>query len=223
MTNISTSSIFKYTNNSNKPIVSILSQFTNDELEGLLTENSSLRGYLQGYLGELALKKQLQQLDGITNISKIPDQGLEKGDLKLEYKGLPITIEVKSVASAKIKPDVLNDSWQGTVLIKNTDSRVLDIPGVGQVKSASLMKGGFDILAICCYAVSNEWSFLFLENEYIPEKSPNIPGLLKTCFPINPATTPLVTNDIFKVLNSVVDKKNLSSAKIVGQTFNGLT
>lgn len=189
----------------NKP--SILSQFTQEELEGLIEENSSLRGYLQGYLGELALKKQLLQLPGITEVVKIPDQDEEKGDFRVTYKGKTMTVEVKSLLSSSVKPDILHDSWQGRVSIKNTDKRELEVEGLGTISTTSLVKGDFDILAICCYAVNDEWEFLFIENEYLPEKSPEHPGILKTSFVVNPEITPLVVKSFFKVADSVLVKK----------------
>lgn len=188
---------------------SILSQFTLFELEDLIDENSSLRGYLQGYLGELALKKQLLQVPGVTEVVKIPDQAEEKGDFRVTYKDKTLTVEVKSLLSASVKPDVLHDSWQARVSIKNTDKRELEVEGLGTISTTSLVKGDFDVLAICCYAVNNKWEFLFIENEYLPEKSPEHPGILKTSFIVNPEITPLVTKDFFKVADSVLEKKSL--------------
>ena len=74
--------------------MSILSEFSIDELEELIIENSSLRGYLQGYLAELALKKLIKSIPEVTKVVKIPDQNPEKGDFRIEYKGVSLTIEV---------------------------------------------------------------------------------------------------------------------------------
>ncbi len=187
--------------------MSILSEFSQEELEAVIAENSSLRGYLQGYLAEVALKKQLLQMPGITSVIKIPDQDKEKGDFKVIYKGQTVTIEVKSVTTSSVKDDILHDTWQGTVSIKNTDKRDVLVDGIGTVSCTSLVKGEFDILAISCYAVSGTWDFLFIENEYLPEKSSKLPGFIKTSFTVNPATTPCVTHDILSILDEVVEKK----------------
>lgn len=185
---------------------SILSGFSISDLEEMICENPSLRGYMQGYLAERVLRKQLEQLEDVTSVTKIPDQDDEKGDFKVVYKGKPITIEVKSIATDSVKEDVLTQTWQGTVRIKNTDKRELQIEGVGTISSTKLLKGQFDILAICCFAVSGEWNFMFLENKYIPEDT-EIPGLLKTSFVINPATTACLTHDVKKLLDSTYVNK----------------
>lgn len=184
--------------------MSILSDFTQEELEQVISENSSLRGYLQGYLAEVALKKQLLQIPGVTSVVKIPDQCKEKGDFRVVYNGKTLTIEVKSIATNSIREDILNDTWQGKVQVKATDKRTIEVDGVGSVTGTALVKGEFDILAISCYAVSGKWEFLFMENKYLPEHSSKLPGLIKTHFTINPATTPLVTEDIVSIMNSII-------------------
>lgn len=187
--------------------MSILKDFTQEELEEVITENSSLRGYLQGYLAEVSLKKQLLQIPGVTSVIKIPDQGKEKGDFKVVYKNKQITIEVKSIATNSVRDDVLNDTWQGKVQVKATDKWTIEVDGIGTITGTSLVKGKFDILAISCYAVSGKWDFVFIENEYLPEKTSQIPGLIKTSFTINPATTPCLIEDIVDALDSVIAKK----------------
>lgn len=186
--------------------MSILSDFTSEELEQVIAENSSLRGYLQGYLAEVALKKQLLQIEGVTSVKKIPDQGKQKGDFLVEYKGKTLTIEVKSIATNSVREDILNDTWQGTVQVKATDKRAIEVDGVGTITSTSLLKGEFDVLAISCYAVSGKWEFLFIENEYLPEGT-IAPGMIKTSFTVNPATTPLLTGDVVAVMDSVILKR----------------
>lgn len=193
--------------NKNNRTVSILSAFTQEEVEQVIQDNPSLRGYLQGYLAEVALKKLLLQIPGVTSVTKIPDQADQKGDFMVTYHGVDISIESKSIGTNSVKEDVLNDTWQGTVHIKNTDKRDIEIEGVGIIRTSSLCKGQFDILAVSCYAVSGNWDFVYMENEYLPVKSPDMPKLLKTSFVINPETTPLLTDSLVKVLDSVLEKK----------------
>lgn len=186
--------------------MNILSKFTLGEIEEILSENSSLRGYLQGYLAEYSLKKQLLYLPNVASVVKIPDQSEEKGDLRVTYKGLNITIEVKSIATDSVGEDILNDTWKGTVQIKNTDSRQLELAGIEPFYSSYLKRGEFDILAISCYAVYNDWEFLFMENEHLPSSSKH-PDLLKTSFVVNPETTALVSKTIQSLLETVWQKK----------------
>lgn len=186
--------------------VSILSGFTMEDIQEMIDENSSLRGYLQGYLAERALKAQIQQIPGVESVTKIPDRDQEKGDFKVIYKGVPMSIEAKSVMSDSVREDVLTQTWQGAVLVKNTDKREVEVEGIGTITTTKLERGQFDILAICCFAVSGQWDFLFLENRFIPaaDESHN---LLKTRFTVNPGTTPGVTDNLVKLLEKTLEIK----------------
>jgi hypothetical protein len=194
--------------------MSILSEFTPEEIESVIEENPFLRGYIQGYLAEVSLRKQLLLIPGITEVTKIPDSSSEKGDLKVIYKNQVVTIEVKSICTKSVRQDVLNDTWQGTVSVKASDKKEIFLEGVGMIDTISLVKGTFDILAISCYAVSNTWDFMYITNEYLPEKSFKLPGLIKSSFVINPSTTPCVTSNIVSLLEEVILKKQLGIVKI---------
>lgn len=192
--------------NNNKNM-SILSEFTSEELDQVIQDNPSLRGFLQGYLAEVALKKQLLQLPDVFSVEKIPDQAAEKGDLRVRYKDLEITIEVKSIGTNTVKQDVLYDSWQGTVAVRSSDKKELEVEGVGRIRTSSIPRGGFDILAISCYAVSGKWEFLFMDNDNIPYRDLKTPNLLKSSFTVNPETTPYLHSNLLKILQIVYDKK----------------
>lgn len=192
--------------NNNKNM-SILSEFTPEELDAVITENPSLRGFLQGYLAEVALKKQLLLIPEVTSVEKIPDQASEKGDLKVRYRDMDLTIEVKSIGTNTVKQDVLYDSWQGTVAVRSSDKKELEVEGVGRIRTSSIPRGGFDILAISCYAVSGKWEFMFMDNDNIPYRDFKTPNLLKSSFTINPETTPYLHSDILRILQIVYEKK----------------
>jgi hypothetical protein len=185
---------------------SILSGFSMSDLQDMIDENPSLRGYLQGYLAERSLKKQMLELPDVSSVKKIPDRSLDKGDFEVVYKGVSITVEVKSVATASIREDLLTQNWQGSVLVKNTDKREVMVEGIGTIQTTKLTRGQFDILAICCFAVSGKWDFMFIENRFIPsaEESEN---LLKTRFTINPSTTPGLTYNLIKLLEKTLEIK----------------
>lgn len=179
------------------------------DIQALMEENPSLRGYVQGYLAELMLKRQLLQEGIVAKIDKIPDRDSQKGDLLVEYKGQLITIEVKSLATASVKEDVLNDTWEGFVLVKNTDKKEIEVEGIGTICATNLVKGQFDILAVCCFAVTGQWDFVFIENRFLPEAD-ELPGIIKTRFAINPSLTPGLTHDPSKVLESIYRQKQAS-------------
>ena len=179
------------------------------DIQALMEENPSLRGYVQGYLAELMLKRNLIEKGIVAKIDKIPDRDALKGDLLLDYKGVPITIEVKSLATASVKEDILNETWEGTVLVKNTDRKLREVEGIGTINATNLIKGEFDILAICCFAVTGQWDFAFMESRYLPE-SDDFPGFVKTRFLVNPYNTPGLTHDCEKVLESIYRQKQSS-------------
>ena len=191
--------------------MSILSEFTVEQLETAVETNPYLRGYLQGYLAEIKLMEKISAIPGITNVSKIPDHDRRKGDVVLTYRGEEITIEAKSIRTGSVREDILNNSWSGTVGVKSTDSRVVFSPDSTEpVRTTCLDKGGFDILAISCYAVEGNWDFVFIENRFLPEADPEFPGLIKTSFVINPDTTPCLSKTLIPVLDDVVEARLLA-------------
>ena len=187
----------------------LLHGFTLEDVQALTDENPYLRGYLQGYLAESKLIQQVRDLPGVESVSKIPDADELRGDLLVNYRGTEITIECKSLASGIVREDALNLSWEASVLCKNTDKRTIYVEGVGEMQSVNLVKGEFDILAICTYPITGFWRFLFIENRFLPEADGK-PGFIKSRFIINTATTPGLTNDPLRVLDASLLQKSLN-------------
>jgi hypothetical protein len=190
---------------------SLFTGFSMQDLEDMVDENPSLRGYIQGYLAERRLKTQIETLPYVTSVEKIKDQSDEKGDFRVIYKGMTLTVESKSVATDSVKEDLLTQTWQAKVRVKNSDRREVIIEGFGTINTSCLTRGQFDILAISCFAVSGEWDFLFIENRYLP--GTDMPGLMKTSFLINPSTTPCLTSNLPKLLETCyLNKVQLAQA-----------
>jgi hypothetical protein len=187
-------------------MASILDGVTYEDLRFLIDSNPYLRGYLQGYLAELMLMRDLEKLPGVTSVTKIPDHDLRKGDLEVVFNGTPITVECKSVRTSTVKEEPVHDSWTASVSIKNTDKRQFTCAGK-EITSTNLVKGTFDILAISCFAVNGTWSFLFIENQYLSE-SPEVPGMIPTNLQIEPGVTPCLTSDIHAILSKVSAEKS---------------
>lgn len=186
--------------------MSILSDFTFGEIESVLEQNPSLRGFVQGYLAEIALMKYLKHIPGVSNVYKIPDRDLQKGDIHISYNGLSLTIEVKSVSSRGIREDTMHESWDGLVGCKNSDRRVALLENGIEFNTSNIIRGTFDILAISTYAVNEKWDFLYMENRFLPGLETSN-SLIKTAFRINPNNTPLVESNIIKVLDSAIEHK----------------
>lgn len=186
-------------------MASIIDGFTRDDLEELIDNNPYLRGYLQGYLAEAVLISRVKHLPHVDSVRKISDSDAMKGDLEVIYKGKPIIIECKSVSGSTVKVDPIGESWVGSVGIKNSDSRFLSIDGT-MVKTSSLEKGTFDILAISCFAVDQTWDFLYIENQYLPEKK-DTPGFISTKFIVDPKSTACVVKSLSALLEKVYCNK----------------
>lgn len=173
----------------------LLSGVTISDLESIIDENPSFRGYVHGYLSELYLKKQLTEIEGVTEVLKIPDRAPEKGDFLVTYLGRIFTVEVKSLSSHALKEDLLNGGWTGKVSIKRTDSEIANEQGA---RTSCLLRGEFDILAICTFSITKEWDFQFIANKYLPS-SDLYRDRLSTTITVNTINTPKLTKNIEEV------------------------
>ena len=181
--------------------MSMLSEFTLDDLQLLSDMNPKFRGYLHGYLSELKLMRYLEKIPGITSVKKIQDSDSRKGDFEIVYEGMIKTIECKGVVQGSIKEDHMNESWVGEVNLKTTAKRKLTINSV-ELDSHALPKGEFDILAVGCYAVTGEWDFLFIESKYLLE-TPHTPGLIKHHIKVEPFQMAGLTDDLERLLQKM--------------------
>lgn len=176
------------------------------ELIHMLEQNSSLHGYLQGYLAEIHLRKILLEIPEVTSVTKIPDRAPEKGDLEIVYKDVTLTIEVKSVGSKSYREDVLHGGWSGSVVCKGTDKKVTIYEG-REVNSTHLLKGQFDGLAACTFNATGTWDFFYIDFQSLPEPD-GLKGFIKTQFRINPHTDPLTFQDPALFLESLYKLKS---------------
>jgi len=183
----------------------IFEDITIDDLREIAKASPCFRGYAQGYLAEIKLMKYLRTLPDITNVGKIPDNDKHiKGDITLEYKGTPLVIELKSLATATIRYDVLTDSWVGSVSCKNSDSRKVDIDGV-VYNGSYLNRTTFDILGVSTFAATGKWECIYLESRHLPESISK--DHIKTSFTVNPFISPYVHRDVVGVLEAARNYK----------------
>ena len=185
--------------------MALLDSFTFDDIKYLTEVNPYLRGYLHGYLAELVLLRTIQTLPGVDSVKKIPDVDSRKGDLEIEYMGVNIVIECKSIGTGSVRVDPAHGDWSGTVSMKNSDKRVMVIDGVERTL-VNVDKGKFDILAVNCFAVDGVWDFVFIENRFLLEKK-NTPGYITSEVHINPSSTPGLTDNLPKILHAVFMRK----------------
>lgn len=167
----------------------ILDGFSLEEVQGLADENPSLRGYLQGYLAELQLRRLLLSTPLVASAEKIPDSSLVKGDLLVSYQGESLRVEAKSLRSGSGSYNTLSQAWEGSVECKSPGSRLIEVPGRGEIRATCIEEGRFDVLAVCTQPVTGEWSFLFAPEAFLP-RAQDKPGFLQGKFRIDPYTSP---------------------------------
>lgn len=171
---------------------------TLEDIEELTTANPSLRGFLQGYVAEMFLKRKLETMSELSEVVKIRDHDAKKGDFQFNYKGRELTIEVKSLKTASVKEDLLNGGWVGTVQVGASDSRTIE----DGTATKCLERGQFDILAISAFAIGQGWDFYFIANKYLPA-STTYPDRIKTSFTVNTMNTPCLHTNLTEVLEDL--------------------
>lgn len=176
----------------------LLNQIPREALAELITNNANLRGILQGYIAEYHLKQHLEQIPGVTNVQKIPDQSRKKGDFSFDYQGRELTVEAKSISTGSGKEEFLEGGLSGVVKVSSSDSLILE----DGRRTNCLPPGMFDILAISTYGMLGEWEFYFIHSRYLPT-SVEYPGRLQSSFRLNIHTTPCLHKDLSLVLQDL--------------------
>ncbi|OKH39609.1 hypothetical protein NIES2119_04860 [[Phormidium ambiguum] IAM M-71] len=142
---------------------------TEEELTILLKGNPSLRGMLFGYVAELKLREIISAFPGVKSIKKFDDHDRKKkGDLHIIYHHRAFSVESKSLQTNQIKFDVENQVWSGKAQVDASDSRIIALPNGQTLKTALLLRGEFDILAVNCYEFTKQWQFQFARNRDLP-------------------------------------------------------
>lgn len=186
------------TQNTSPLINNMFHGFSLSDMKDMAFQNPYLRGYLQGYFSERMLARELAATPGVESVEKIPDVSTRRGDFLIKYQDKEITVECKSIQTGSVR-FINNNFWEGSVLVKNVGRKEIHLPDIGPVYTSNLLKGQFDILAICCFAVRGEWKFVFMNNSDLPEKK-DYPGLIRSAFKINPFTDQQVHTSIISLL-----------------------
>jgi hypothetical protein len=168
--------------------------FCIEDLQGIADENSSFRGYVQGYLAELKLKQHLLSIPGVLSVEKIQDQADDKGDFRVTMSDRSFIVEAKSIASTGVKENLIDGGLEATVVVKSTDH----VESEDGVRTSCVKAGTFDILAICTFQATGTWEFLFIHNKHLP-RSIKYPNRLQSSIRLNTLTTPCMYSDITQV------------------------
>lgn len=183
--------------------------FNVDELTSMVDGNPNLRGMLFGYVAELKLSQLLAQSAHISESFKYDDHDrTQKSDRVVIYKGKTITIESKSLQSNSIKQT--DSGWTGKAQVDASDRRKVELPDGSMLDTTLLIAGGFDVLAVNCFAFDGAWKWVFCKNADLPttrypryteaQRKHLIASLVRVVWPPEPP----FTEDIFVVLDDFV-------------------
>lgn len=145
-----------------------------EQLTAIIQENPSLRGMLLGYIAEHKLKEIVYSIPGIetANVKKPNDHDRKnKGDLHIKYNERIFRIESKSLQTNSIAFQKETQTWHGKAQVDASDRREIKLPNGETLQTTLLLKGEFDILAVNCYAFTNEWRFVFAKNQDLPHST----------------------------------------------------
>lgn len=139
-----------------------------EEIDTLIKDNPSLRGFVMGYLAEYKVRDYISNLPNVSKPQKFDDHDRgHKNDLVIEYKGKTITIEIKSLQTNSIKR-FENGSCNGTFQCDASDRRTIQLADGREVTTTCLRYGDFDIVAVNLFYFHNKWEFAFARNKDLP-------------------------------------------------------
>lgn len=143
---------------------------TPQELTDIVRENPSLRGFISGYISEYKLRKFFAADNRISNVRKYDDHDRSrKSDIVFTYKGVDISVEVKSLQTNSIKKE--KDNFLGKTQVDASDKRPVKLPNGKTVSTTCLLVNEFDLLAVNLYGFENKWHFAFAKNADLPRSN----------------------------------------------------
>lgn len=182
-----------------------------EELETLIQQNPSLRGFLMGYLAEAKLNDFFRKDKRVSSLKKFNDHDrTNKSDLTIGYKGREYAIEIKSLQTSTVKKSsgklFTNVDLEARFQCDASDKRTIQLSSGESVTTTCLQYGDFDIVAVNLYAFQDRWQFAFAFNRDLPHSNyQKYPleirnRLIKSIIPISyPVQFPFVT-DPFELL-----------------------
>lgn len=194
---------------------SILSRWgiLENDLTELIDQNPSLRGILLGYVAEKKFHDAFLNHPHISHKGKDDDHNRKlKGDRRIVYRDIPLTIEVKSLQTNLVKR-LGEDAWIGKSQVDASDSREVAFPDGSRLKTTCLLRNEFDILAVNCFAFGEKWRFAFALNEDLPQNTFKKYSdyqrkyLLPTLIPVEWPLKPPFVSDPLLLFEKVITRK----------------
>lgn len=145
-------------------------RITAEELTELVDGNPSLRGIMLGYVAEMKLRQIWFSGSGIEYLSKHDDHDrARKGDHIVKYKRKTLIVEAKSLRTSTIRRE--GKVWRGKAQVDASDCRRISLPDGTSLTTTLLLVGGFDLLAVNCFAFEGKWRFAFAKNSDLPRST----------------------------------------------------
>lgn len=142
-------------------------KLSSKELNEIISANPSLRGFMFGYVSEYKLKKLWLSDARISNLVKYDNHDrARKGDFSFTYKGVQISVEVKSLQSHSIRKT--DDGYVGKFQCDASDRRQVVLPNRQKIETTCLVVGEFDLLAVNLFEFEKQWRFAFAKNKDLP-------------------------------------------------------
>lgn len=185
---------------------------TPSELNEILASRPSLRGILIGFIAEYKLSQKWFTDPRIDKLIRYDNHDRTRaGDFGFLYKGLPISIQVKSLQANSVRRT--EAGYIGTFQCDASDRRPVRLPNGQVVETTCLVVGGFDLLAVNLFEFGHEWRFAFAKNSDLPrtKSSKYIPEqrqyLLATSIRIAWPLQPPFCEEPFAVLDTIVGER----------------
>lgn len=185
---------------------------TIEELNEILASRPSLRGILVGFIAEYKLPRLWFSDRRIESLERYDNHDRTRpGDFGFVYRGVPITVQVKSLQTNSIRR--VGDGYKGTFQCDASDRRRVKLPNGQSIETTCLLIGGFDLLAVNLFGFGQEWRFAFVKNEDLPRtRSPKYTPkqqryLLATSVGVTWPLQPPFRKEPFTLLDEIISRK----------------
>ena len=182
------------------------------ELNEIVAASPSLRGFMFGYVSEYKLKKMWFSDERIHKLLKYDNHDrTRKSDVTFIYKGVEISVEVKSLQSASIGK--AGETLTGKFQCDASDRRKASLPNGETLETTCLVVGEFDLLAVNLFDFEKRWRFAFARNRDLPRSeykkytSQQREHLLATLISITWPLQPPFQSEPFMLLDDIAREK----------------
>lgn len=146
-------------------------QLSEDSLFDLISQTARLKMAVRGWVAEVHLEKQLQDVSGVDECQRLTGDG--KPDLQVRYRGrAPILLECKNVLRQPTAGGLPRLDFQRTRAAKTDPC------------SRYYRASEFAVLAACVHARTEKWEFKFAPTNTLPRHA-KCPGRLRSALVVD--------------------------------------